>query len=176
MYFASTKYILHVKQDSLLVEPFVLYQVLIAIIHFKLVRVFITVDFKLCLMRSYKYCCEITFFCYFPDYSIESRGNIENRKKGLRVVQNCKSSLLMVFMAIAQVKEWIRPLWCHNVDRSLSHSRCSDQKGLLLLLCLPDFLNLQPLWVRVSDFVRVSVRQPALVAKCFYPRPTPFSL
>lgn len=49
MYFASTKYILHVKRDSLLVEPFVLYQVLIAIIHFKLVRVFITVEFKLCI-------------------------------------------------------------------------------------------------------------------------------
>lgn len=55
MYFASTKYILHVKRDSLLVEPFVLYEVLIAIIHFKLARVFITVEMKLCIMRTYVY-------------------------------------------------------------------------------------------------------------------------
>lgn len=109
MYFASTKYILHVKQDSLLVEPFVLYQVLIAIIHFKLVRVFITVDFKLCLMRSYKYCCEITFFFVIFLIILQKAEEIlKTEKKGLRVVQNCKSSLLMV--AIAQVKEWIRPL------------------------------------------------------------------
>lgn len=67
-------------------------------------------------------------------------------------------------LAIAQVKGWLHPLPCHNVERSLSLTQQVQwSKRAFYCFCLPDFLNLKPLWVRVCLILCVCVCPSACV-------------
>lgn len=63
---------------------------------------------------------------------------------------------LFAFMAIAQVEGRLPALFDAIMSTALSHiaGAVIKKRAFLLLLCLPDLLSLQPLWVCVSDFVR----------------------